>query len=57
MIPIELPNEDELIKFQHFLVEFRMFDPSKKIDIIESKCLHCIYNNLCDKTEVGNVYS
>ncbi|WP_173465497.1 type V CRISPR-associated protein Cas4 [Fibrobacter sp.] len=57
MIPVELPNEEEFKKFEDFLIQFRMYDPSKKIDIIKSKCMHCIYNNLCDKTEVSNVYT
>lgn len=56
MFPITLPDEEQLNEFEHFLVQFRSFDPSSSITINSDKCHHCIYSNLCDKTEDENVY-
>jgi CRISPR-associated protein Cas4 len=55
-IPITLPTLFEKIQFESFIQKYRQFNP---IDIIETnpnKCRHCIYCNLCDKTEEENVY-
>lgn len=58
MIPIEMPNDLELIKFKNFINRFHNYNPLEtSITINPNKCLHCIYCNLCDKTTEDNVYS
>ncbi len=58
MDPIELPNEEEKRELKDMIERFRLFDPaSTPFDITPNKCTHCIYCNLCDKTESDNVYT
>ena len=56
MIPIPLPNESDTIQFAAFIERFQHFNPEDTIPINSNKCKHCIYCNLCDKTEEENVY-
>lgn len=57
-IPISTPSEIDLQQFKSFLQDFRTFDPSSTPFIINpNKCRHCIYCNLCDKTDENNVYT
>ena len=56
MIPIELPKEEELRGFEQFLSKYRSYDPTAPIMTNRNKCRHCIYCNICDKTEDENVY-
>ncbi len=56
MIPVELPNENQISEFRGFLNSFRTFDPSLPMSINRNKCKHCVYCSLCDKTEEENVY-
>lgn len=56
MIPVALPNEDDIAQFSAFVENLQRFDPSLPIPVNPNKCKHCIYCNLCDKTEVDNVY-
>ena len=55
-IPVNKPTVDELITFEDFLVSFRKYDPMSPFSQNPNKCRHCIYCNLCDKTEEDNVY-
>lgn len=55
-IPIPLPNDNDIKEFSSFIETFRNFNPEKTININPNKCRHCIYCNLCDKTEEENVY-
>lgn len=55
-IHIPLPTEKEIRDFEIFIEEFREFNPDKNMQINPNKCKHCIYCNLCDKTEEENVY-
>lgn len=58
MIPVALPTEQELLLFEAFINRFRNFNPSTSYFTINpNKCRHCIYCNLCDKTDIDNVYS
>lgn len=58
MKPVKIPDDGELKKFEMFLEQYRCFDPGKDLfSVNESKCLHCIYCNLCDKTTQDNVYT
>lgn len=56
MIPVALPDDEGVNRFLSFLEAFRRFDPSLPVEINPNKCAHCIYCNLCDKTECDNVY-
>ena len=57
MIPIELPGKEERAELEDFIEKFRSFSPETSIPINKNKCIHCIYCNLCDKTELDNVYT
>lgn len=58
MTPVSLPSEEDLLTFNSFLQRFRSFDPSSTpFEINPNKCAHCIYCNLCDKTNIDNVYT
>ena len=56
MIPISLPNEDDIKQFASFIESFYQFNPADTIPVNSNKCKRCIYCNLCDKTEEENVY-
>lgn len=56
MIPVPLPDEKGIHQFDAFIESFLQFNPSDTIHINFNKCRHCIYCNLCDKTEIENVY-
>lgn len=57
MFPIELPDEDGLAELKTFMSTFRNFTPDMFVTININKCTHCIYCNLCDKTNMENVYT
>ena len=57
MIPIELPTQAEEEEFEAFIRQYLTYDPSQSISIHPNKCAHCIYCNLCDKTNEENVYT
>ena len=58
MISIAMPTQEELNRFCNFLEQYRSFDPATtKFLINPNKCCHCIYCNLCDKTDTENVYT
>lgn len=56
MIPVSIPNEKDVAQFDAFIESFQQYNPSMPIHINVNKCKHCIYCNLCDKTEEENVY-
>jgi len=55
--PVDIPSEDDKKELVDFIACLRNFDIDTEIQTNENKCRHCIYCNLCDKTEVENVYS
>lgn len=58
MIPINLPCVKEREELERFISKFYEFNPySSKFPINVNKCRHCIYCNICDKTELDNVYT
>lgn len=58
MIEVALPGEAEKNELREFVERFRNFIPeSSEITINPNKCTHCIYCNLCDKTNTDNVYT
>lgn len=55
---VEIPSEQEGLNFVSFLNEMRAYNPSEdKIKVNAQKCKYCIFTNMCDKTEVDNVYT
>ena len=56
-IPVDMPNSENEKEFEEFIARFRNYDPEENFTPNPNKCEHCIYCNLCDKTETENVYS
>lgn len=56
MIPVRLPTEEDMKGFESCLERFRSYDPTAPMATNINKCRHCIYCNICDKTEDENVY-
>lgn len=54
---IPLPGEQEKQELLAFIDSFRNYDPKNEILVNPNKCRHCIYCNLCDKTNQENVYT
>lgn len=58
MSDIPLPTEQDRQELSEFIARFRNYRPLEdEISLNPQKCTHCIYCNLCDKTEATNVYS
>lgn len=55
-INIPLPTQIDKQELINFIKLFKEFNPAQEIRTNRQKCLHCIYCNLCDKTEENNVY-
>lgn len=56
-IPIPLPGDADKSELRNFIEKFRNYNPEHPFTPNPNKCQHCIYCNLCDKTETDNVYS
>ena len=56
MIPVAIPSDSDKQELVNFILSFKAFDPLRPIPVNPNKCRHCIYCNLCDKTEEENVY-
>lgn len=56
-IPIELPGEAGKKEMQVFIEKFKNYDLEKPFLPNINKCKHCIYCNLCDKTNTNHVYT
>lgn len=54
---VSVPNEAQKTELTLFIERYRNYNPKTVINISENKCAHCIYCNLCDKTDKENVYS
>lgn len=58
MIPINVPGVKEKYELKCVIERFKQYDPiSTEIIVNSNKCIHCIYCNLCDKTDSDNVYT
>jgi CRISPR-associated protein Cas4 len=55
--PVNIPTEENKTELANFILKFKQFNPEEPIITNENKCKHCVYCNLCDKTEVENVYT
>jgi CRISPR-associated exonuclease Cas4 len=56
MKPINLPGDSERKELESFIERYKKYNPNKPIMVNPNKCAHCIYCNLCDKTQTDNVY-
>lgn len=56
MMPQSLPGSAEWDELCSVIAQFRSYDPSQPITTNITKCTHCIYSPLCEKTETDNVY-
>lgn len=56
MIDIDIPTSSELLELEKFINSFRNYDPTSPLVTNINKCTHCIYCNICEKTELSNVY-
>ena len=56
MYPVALPTAKDTEQFETFIQNFHRFNPNNFVSLNTNKCRHCIYCNLCDKTEEENVY-
>ena len=51
-------SQSDVLELIDFIEQFKHYNPdSSTIQINPNKCTHCIYCNLCDKTETNNVYT
>lgn len=58
MITLNLPGEAEKKEMADFIEQFKSYDPEhSQVIVNHNKCVHCIYCNLCDKTDSDNVYA
>lgn len=58
MIDVELPGESGKQELKGFIEKFKEYRPaSTTFKVNPNKCTHCIYCNLCDKTDTDNVYT
>lgn len=58
MVTVQIPGNAGKQELLCFIEKFRRYDPaSTAFNINPNKCRHCIYCNLCDKTETDNVYT
>ena len=55
--PVEIPDRAQKEELKEFIHRFKMFNPQQEISVNINKCAHCIYCNLCDKTDTENVYT
>ncbi len=55
-IPVDLPDSVEWNELNQFIARFKNYNPEDSLKVNVNKCIHCIYCNLCDKSEVENVY-
>jgi len=57
MIPIDIPSKEDKEEFRLFIKKVKNYNPNCNILFNSNKCIHCIYCNLCDKTNFENVYT
>ena len=58
MIDVELPGDLDKLELIGFIKQFKEYNPaSTMLKVNPNKCMHCIYCNLCDKTDTDNVYT
>lgn len=54
---VAIPSDEDILELRDAIERFRCFSPDSEYVQEAGKCSHCIYVNLCDKTNVErNVY-
>lgn len=57
MLPINIPGEEERYELEQIIKGFRNYNHNLSvISVNPYKCRHCVYCNLCDKTDVDYVF-
>ncbi len=57
-VHVSLPGDSERNEMKRIIQAIRSFNPeTDAFNINANKCRHCIYSNLCDKTDMDNVYT
>lgn len=54
---VDIPDEKDKKELELLIDRFRTFNPEDHMEVNFNKCRHCIYSNLCDKTDTENVYT
>lgn len=58
IFPVDLPGEAGRQELEALIRRFKTYHPDiDRITVNPNKCAHCIYSNLCDKTDTDNVYT
>ncbi len=58
MTYLDLPGDAEREELRSVVCQMKAYNILETpIDVNPNKCTHCIYCNLCDKTETDNVYT
>ena len=58
MVEVDLPGDAQWQELSEMIEKFKNYIPdSTQIATNPNKCSHCIYCNLCDKTNMDNVYT
>ncbi len=58
MVEVEVPDAPEKQELVAFIERFKRYDPaSAQLEENHNKCIHCVYCNICDKTDTDNVYT
>lgn len=58
MLEVKTPDERGKLELITFIQRFKAYNPENTmINVNPNKCAHCIYCNLCDKTNSENVYT
>lgn len=55
-VPIILPHETERKELESLVSKIRNYEIGETAAVSRSRCQHCIYCNMCDKTIEENVY-
>ena len=55
--PIPLPCEEDRIELRNHIRKIARFNFESDIPVNSTKCRHCIYAALCDKTNTDHVYA
>lgn len=54
---VNLPQEKEFLELRDHIRKIARFDFESDFIINPTKCKHCIYASLCDKTDIDHVYA
>ena len=51
-IPVSIPTDSQIIELENHIKKVQRFDFNTDINVNPNKCMRCIYQNLCEKSEV-----